>query len=108
MKHFIILILFVSSFVFAQDIKKNEILAKEEPISSAGLIEKSYYVKKIDLDQRVLYLAYYLNDFSKLPDKYKSSAPEKCGTWILKIIYFNISKLKKIHNKLYHPMVLKN
>ncbi|MCH7973846.1 MAG: hypothetical protein IIB07_01185 [Bacteroidetes bacterium] len=50
MKHFIILLLFVASFVFAQDIKENEIPAKEEPFSSTGLIEKAYYIKKIDLD----------------------------------------------------------
>ena len=91
----VLIILFFTSLVFAQDIEKDESIDNNAHISSAGLIEKAYYKKEIDLDQRVLYLVYYLNDYSKLPDKYKSDALEKCGTWIVNIIYNNFSKLRK-------------
>ncbi len=94
MKIFLV-ILFFTSLAFSQDIHRNILIESNEHISSAGLIERAYARKEIDLNKRVLYLAYYLYDNSKLPDKYKSNAPEKCGTWIASIIFNNLSKLNE-------------
>ena len=95
MKYFIIIFLFFTSLTLSQIVQENLPINNRNNISSASLIERAYYNKEIDLDKRVLFLVYYLNDYSKLPEKYKSKAPEKCGTWIAQIIFNNISKLKK-------------
>ncbi len=95
MKLFIIILFLSSSFAFSQNAGYTE---KQETdnstASSAVLIERAYASKKIDLNKRILYLAYYLYDYSKIPLKYKSNASEKCGTWIAQIIFNNFDKLQ--------------
>jgi len=103
MKHIIIILLFFSSFNFSQVIQKGSFPNQEKQVSSPSLIERDYANHTITLDQRVIYLVLYLNDYSKLPQKYKSSAPEKCGTWIANIIFNNFEKLKPETQKALRP-----
>jgi len=99
MQYIIIILLFFSSFNFSQVIQKGSFPNKEKQVSSPSLIERDYANHTITLDQRVTYLVFYLNDYSKLPKKYKSNAPEKCGTWIAGIIFNNFEKLKPATKK---------
>ncbi len=100
MKLLLVILLLSSSFIFSQEVKGNKKLELDNsPASSAGLIERAYARKEIDLNKRVLYLAYYLYDNSKLPDKYKSNETEKCGTWIASIIFNNFPKLNEVTKK---------
>ena len=105
MKLFLAILFLSTTFTLSQNvnnIKKIEIDTSQA--SSPVLIERAFIKKRINLNQRVLYLSYFLYDYSKLPKKFKSKAIEKCGTWVDKIIFFNLSKLnaetKKIVNSL--------
>jgi probable HAF family extracellular repeat protein len=57
--------------------------------STPGLIEQAYARREIDINRWALYHAYSLLDPSQLPEQYRSTEPEKCGTWILKEIRRN-------------------
>jgi len=93
MKHLIITLFLFSTLSFAQ-IKKGNTINNNQQLSTPILIELSYSKGEINLDQRITYLVYYLKDYSKLPSRYKSFVPEKCGTWIAQIIFNNFPKLK--------------
>ena len=61
-------------------LSENQLQAKR---SSPALIEQAYTHGEIDVNQWALYHAYGIFDPSKLPEQYRSTEREKCGTWIL-------------------------
>jgi hypothetical protein len=63
--------------------------------SAPALIERAYGQREITIDQWALYQTYALFDPAKLPAKYCSTVPEKCGTWILDEIYQHWNKLSE-------------
>jgi hypothetical protein len=55
-----------------------------QAINSIEKIEKAYYQGEIDYETALIYKIYYLRDLEKLPERFRSEAPQpSCGTSIL-------------------------
>jgi hypothetical protein len=62
-------------------------------LSTPMLIEQNRARGEITLDQWAMYQAYAFRAPEQLPIKFRSSVPEKCGTWILDDIHRNWNTL---------------
>jgi hypothetical protein len=70
-----------------------KIILPESFGSSPSLIEKAYADRKINSEERILFLVYSLTDIHRLPQQFHSNTIEKCGSWIFDLIMYQYGSL---------------
>jgi len=99
MKQLLIILLLLSTSIFSQSFDSEKSYL-DTNLSTPSKIEYAYAKKQITMDERILFLTYFLKDSRKVPQKYRSNYPEKCGTWIILTIQNNIDNISTLNKSI--------
>lgn len=87
---FLFCFLFIS-ILSAQKISKIPLIKAED--IEVNLIERDFNNHKIDINERINYLVSALKNPASLPERYRETKIEKCGSWISDLVIQNWDKL---------------